>query len=873
MRRLEGAFMNRIYVVTLVLLGAAATNADTVHLESRWLTVEVDKTTGVWALIDARSGVRWPTAGMASAGAAQGLVGDIAEAKVEQGGKAVVLCMKNGAGVAFQLVNDGRSLEIRYGGKHAGDLSILGDALAVTDTEKGYIVVPCREGLLIPADSGKSFTRTFGTSDYEGCHMNMLGFAKSGSALIADWDDAYTFPEVTSVQPENGPARQRLTTTFRLRRTARAVRLTPLGTGDWNTIATSYRLIADQKGLAITLQQKIARDPHMANLIGASNVKLWTCLARRMSEDSKKEESVKVRWTFDEAARIAEHLKKDVGLDRALFMMGGWTEGGYDCRHPDNLPANSECGGNNALADAIRRIQQLGYVGCLHDNVQDMYADAKSFDLSFIEKDAKGNPKKGGRWLGGRAWMVCAPKQLELAKRPQNLPEISKLFKPWSYFIDTTFAVGPRECDDPAHPLDRNGDIAWKQKLSDYARDTFGLFGSECGREWALPYSDFFEGLVAVSGRYYHNLDPASLGATVIPFWEMVYHDCQIAYGKYGYAADQAAECVAHHALCARPLYYHSIPDHLYWTQQAAAPQAKVMVGPRVVEVKATDKRTFRISYAWDVEADVKDDWRVFVHFGTDNKIYFQNDHAAVPPTSHWRTGQTITLGPHTVTVPSSVRHETINIYIGLFSLDDATTRAPLAGDDRQNRILAGRLVLTPEIRFESAVAGSAEPARDAFVRSDGWAEGLHPTDVFIKNTHELLGPLHAATAHLRLARLEFLTPDRAVRRAVYGSATDAMTVVANFGRADATIETELGGAVVLPPWGVVVESPRFAAFYARRWGGQSYPDGALFTLRSLDDQPLTSSRQVRIFHGFGPTTLTWRNHAWTVAREQTIAP
>jgi len=51
----------------------------------------------------------------------------------------------------------------------------------------------------------------------------------------------------------------------------------------------------------------------------------------------------------------------------------------------------------------------------------------------------------------------------------------------------------------------------------------------------------------------------------------------------------------------------------------------------------------------------------------------------------------------------------------------------------------------------------------------------------------------------------------------------------------------------------VVVEAPRFAAFYARRWGGQGYPDGALFTLQSLDDQPLVSSRQVRVFHGFGP--------------------
>jgi hypothetical protein len=96
--------------------------------------------------------------------------------------------------------------------------------------------------------------------------------------------------------------------------------------------------------------------------------------------------------------------------------------------------------------------------------------------------------------------------------------------------------------------------------------------------------------------------------------------------------------------------------------------------------------------------------------------------------------------------------------------------------------------------------------------------------------------------------------------------------VVANVGRTDATIETKQGGTVVLPPWGVVVEAPRFAAFYARRWGGQSYPDGALFTLQSLDDQPLATSGQVRVFRGFGPATLTWRNRTWTIAREQTIA-
>ncbi|MGO9915860.1 MAG: hypothetical protein ACLQIB_14290 [Isosphaeraceae bacterium] len=39
--------------------------------------------------------------------------------------------------------------------------------------------------------------------------------------------------------------------------------------------------------------------------------------------------------------------------------------------------ALEECGGDQALAEAIRRIQDLGYFACLHDNYQDMYCDAK----------------------------------------------------------------------------------------------------------------------------------------------------------------------------------------------------------------------------------------------------------------------------------------------------------------------------------------------------------------------------------------------------------------------------------------------------------------------------------------------------------------
>jgi hypothetical protein len=291
--------------------------------------------------------------------------------------------------------------------------------------------------------------------------------------------------------------------------------------------------------------------------------------------------------------------------------------------------------------------------------------------------------------------------------------------------------------------MGRNEDIAWKQKLSDYARDMFGIFGSECGREWALPHSDYFEGLVGVGGKYFHRLNMDEYGSIPIPFWEMVYHDCQICYGKYGYAADTAGEYVAHHLLCARPLHYHSVPQHLYW-----------------------------------------------------------------------KTGTT--------------------------AIRESGTNRP------------------PDIA--------------CFTRSDnGWAEGLHLYDVFIKNTHEILGPLHSATANDALTGFEFLAADKTLRQATYGRGRNATRVTVNFGAHEAAVSTALGGDVVLPQWGFVVAAPQFAAFYALRWGSQRYDGGALFTVRPLDGKALSESRRVRAFHAFGPGLIDWNGKTREVRREQVI--
>ncbi len=134
-----------------------------------------------------------------------------------------------------------------------------------------------------------------------------------------------------------------------------------------------------------------------------------------------------------------------------------------------------------------------------------------------------------------------------------------------------------------------------------------------------------------------------------------------------------------------------------------------------------------------------------------------------------------------------------------------------------------------------------------------------------------MLGPLNLTTAHDRLTRFEFLGPDHALRRATYGESPDATQVMVNHGPTEARVESRLGGSVLLPPWGFVVEGPRFAAFYARRWNGRAYSEGALFTLRPVGDETLMHADHDRIFHGFGDPRIFWRGSTQEVRREAVI--
>jgi hypothetical protein len=176
-----------------------------------------------------------------------------------------------------------------------------------------------------------------------------------------------------------------------------------------------------------------------------------------------------------------------------------------------------------------------------------------------------------------------------------------------------------------------------------------------------------------------------------------------------------------------------------------------------------------------------------------------------------------------------------------------------------------------PPVEGKKAAAGQKDPA--LFIRADqGWAEGLHPLDRLIKNTYEILSPLNELTAQMQMSRHEFLTPDYQVQRSVFGEGENQVVVVVNAGSTKYSVRSPLGGNVILPPAGFLIEGPTFVAFHSLNWNDLSYADAPLFTLRSQDGRPLTRSASVRIFHGFGDRRLKFRGKTLTIAKEEVVA-
>jgi len=730
-------------------------------------------------------------------------------------------------------------------------LTALEGALPTTEADDGRAVLPFRLGEPLSAATALPQVRALTT--YSPATMQMVALEKAGAALLVTWDhvDVKTITRLAWLDHPLVAGRRALFQSLELTGGARTVRLHPLGRRNYVTAARAYRDVAARAGWRVTRAEQARTRPQVNAMAGAADFKPFV-LSRSVPSsryNSTGREQTNLGYTFAQTAELAEHWRHDLDLDKAFVVLAGWIHRGYDNQHPDILPAAPECGGDAELAQAGERVRALGYPFGLHDNYQDMYEDAPSFDPQYLRKGPDGQPLMGGNWAGGQAWQVRPQDQLALAER--NLPEVVKRYRPSIYFIDTVFAWGLVDSLYAKDPWGHEVDLEYKSRLCRYAQERTGLFGSEEGREWAVPVADYLEGLLG--HKYDHQ------PGEVLPVFLMTYHDCVNTYTHQGVrlGPDDDQHVLDTLVYGEMPLYSFSGPR--YWER----PESQTVPVTVRAEVAPVDARHFDVTYLWSATDDVAVDARAFVHFTNPRfegeGIGFQDDHV-LPPTSGWQAGTVYRDGPRRVAVPEGV--------LGEFGLDLGLTtdagRLPLSMRATGNlRYRLGTLTVTAGgIAFEPA---ALDTHTRPFARPEGWAKGRVATDRFIKNTYEVLSWVHRLTFNLPF---EDHRVDDRVEQTRFG---DDFRIAVNYGGDPVRLDCgPVLGQVTLPRFGFAVWSPTFVAVHATAAGGKSYPTPALYTARSLDGKPLPQSAQVRLYHGFGGPELGLAGKSIRVERELT---
>jgi hypothetical protein len=232
----------------------------------------------------------------------------------------------------------------------------------------------------------------------ESWSMSWWGFQKGASAMMVIMetpdDAAYQFGHPAGGPTVIGPRWLASLGRFKYPRTAR---LCFFDNANYVTMAKRYRRYAMDTGLFVSLKEKIARTPGVADLIGTPHTRVGILRNLKPESDRYDQENPTNNYslvTFDQRAKQLQDLKAR-GVERALVYVSGWPHLGYDRQHPDPLPPPEAAGGWEGMKRLAATCKELGYPFIFHDQYRDYYADAPSYDPRFAihEEDSSLPPK------------------------------------------------------------------------------------------------------------------------------------------------------------------------------------------------------------------------------------------------------------------------------------------------------------------------------------------------------------------------------------------------------------------------------------------------------------------------------------------------
>ncbi|MBN1441453.1 MAG: hypothetical protein JXA90_02040 [Planctomycetes bacterium] len=231
----------------------------------------------------------------------------------------------------------------------------------------------------------------------------------------------------------------------------------PSGRGEVHLVASSlpiiglldvsrmYREIKTRDGALESLRSKAAGPPDLAALLGA--VFFRPSLAGNPRPPLATGEA---RRTFEDVARLAEHMKEKLQIEAAAFILDDWIGSGQGEEH-ELWPAAVECGGAGALADCSRRVREAGYL----------------FGLA-LDRDQLVRDRGASRPRGAEAWKAAE----ETARSAGGYEALEERFEPQMLLIREPPGEEAAEMDALEELLRaRDG-------LARYTREVFGLWGS-----------------------------------------------------------------------------------------------------------------------------------------------------------------------------------------------------------------------------------------------------------------------------------------------------------------------------------------------------------------------------------------------------------
>lgn len=362
--------------------------------------------------------------------------------------------------------------------------------------------------------------------------MSWWGFQQRESAMIVivetPADAAYTFSHPAGGPTVIGP--RWLASLGRLG-SPRSVRMCFFPKGDYVTLCKRYRRYVMDTGQFVSLKEKIAREPLVAQLIGTPHIRQHALRNYKPGghryDPNNPDRNYRVT-TFD---ALAEQLRdrKARGVERAFVTLAGWPYMGYDRQHPDVLPPAPEAGGWEGLKRWVESCKELGYLYNLHDQYRDYYVDAPSYDPQFAvhEEDATspattfpgtrfGTWKEGqipfmDYWDGGKmAYMNARLAVGHMVKNYQVMFDHG--IRMQGSYLDVFGYVPPTEDFNPERPVTRTDSMHCRAQCFQWARNNLGIVGTEAGADWVVPYVDY-------------SSDAKAGQCISAPLYTLVYHD------------------------------------------------------------------------------------------------------------------------------------------------------------------------------------------------------------------------------------------------------------------------------------------------------------------------------------------------------------